>query len=190
MCERKISFLKGFTVDKTIISLLGLKKTETVHIHTRRTITHVHINICGFIHMQAHIYSAQHKTTFSPQKFKQMPKCGGRFCWALSALCKCVGHLWKECLLVIIFLQKYCASYTAENNMAEVVSIRCAHIVSPSRFSPQSSGSSACYSLCAPSCLRVSIVKHQITWKNLNAKQVTCFREYPLRLLDIWALPK
>ena len=176
MCERKISFLKGFTVDKTIISLLGLKKTETVHIHTRRTITHVHINIFGVIHMQTHIYSAQHKTTFSPQKFKQMPKC--------------VGHLWKKCLLVIICLQKYCASYisTAEYNMAEVVSIRCAHIVSPSRFSPQSSGSSACYSLCAPSCLRVSIVKHQITWKNLNAKQVTCFREYPLRLLDIWSL--
>ena len=114
MCERKISFLKGFTVDKTIISLLGLKKTETVHIHTRRTITHVHINICGFIHMQTHIYSTQHKTTFSPQKFKQMPKCGGRFCWALSALCKCVGHLWKKCLLVIIFLQKYCASYTQQ----------------------------------------------------------------------------
>ena len=101
MCERKISFLKGFTVDKTIISLLGLKKTETVHIHTRRTITHVHINICGFIHMQAHIYSAQHKTTFSPQKFKQMPKC--------------VGHLWKKCLLVIICLQKYCASYTQQS---------------------------------------------------------------------------
>ena len=80
MCERKISFLKGFTVDKTIISLLGLKKTETVHIHTRRTITHVHINIFGVIHMQTHIYSAQHKNTFSPQKFKEMPKCVEEMC--------------------------------------------------------------------------------------------------------------
>ena len=162
MCERKISFLKGFTVDKTIISLLGLKKTETVHIHTRRTITHVHINIFGVIHMQTHIYSAQHKNTFSPQKFKEMPKCVEEMC---------PGHYLPPEVL--------CQLHTAENNMAEVESIRCAHIVSPSRFSPQSSGSSACYSLCAPSCLRVSIVKHQITWKNLNAKQVTCFREYP-----------
>ena len=30
--------------------------------------------------MQTHIYSAQHKNTFSPQKFKEMPKCVEEMC--------------------------------------------------------------------------------------------------------------
>ena len=141
---------------------IGLKEDgNSTHPHTKDNHTRTHKYFWRHTHANTHLLGTA-QNTFSPQKFKEMPKCVEEMC---------PGHYLPPEVL--------CQLHTAEYNVAEVVSIRCAHIVSPSRFSPQSSGSSACYSLCAPSCLRVSIVKHQITWKNLNAKQVTCFREYP-----------